>query len=101
MAPLSMKVPADGQNQDPPTAHVMVVDDEPESLRAIERILRTRYRIDDFQENYFVIDSFEQLMAETAPDFAPIYRALADLPELDPGTVLPADTLFAGASAVK
>jgi len=29
-----------------------------------------------YQETYFVIDSFEQLMRETAPDFTPIYARL-------------------------
>ncbi|NNE83765.1 MAG: phenylalanine 4-monooxygenase [Alphaproteobacteria bacterium] len=59
----------------------------------LKRILRTRYRIDDFQETYFVIDSFEQLMGETAPDFAPIYRQVAELAEIEPGDVLPTDIL--------
>src|SRR3546814_10247463 len=38
----------------------------------LERIIRTRYRIDSYQKTYFVIDSFEQLMEATAPDFTPI-----------------------------
>jgi DNA-binding NtrC family response regulator len=42
MTPISIKVPANGQEPEPPTVHVMVVDDEPESLRAIARILRAR-----------------------------------------------------------
>lgn len=62
----------------------------------LKRILRTRYRIDDFQENYFVIDSFEQLMAETEPDFAPIYDELSGLPEIEPGDIQPSDTLVDG-----
>jgi phenylalanine-4-hydroxylase len=33
----------------------------------------TPYR---YQETYFVIDSFDQLMRETAPDFTPIYARL-------------------------
>lgn len=57
----------------------------------LKRILRTRYRIDAFQEAYFVIDSFDQLMAATAPDFAPIYRELAALPAIAPGTLLPGE----------
>ena len=60
----------------------------------LKRVLRTRYRIDDFQQTYFVIDSFEQLMGETAPDFAPIYRELAGLAEFEPGDVQASDTLF-------
>jgi phenylalanine-4-hydroxylase len=42
----------------------------------LERIMRSRYPIDRFQERYFVIDSFDQLMRETAPDFAPLYERL-------------------------
>lgn len=57
----------------------------------LKRILRTRYRIDDFQETYFVIDSFEQLMGETAPDFTPIYHELADLQEIEPDGVQASD----------
>lgn len=70
--------------------------DDPQPNRIafdLKRILRTRYRIDDFQETYFVIDSFEQLMGETAPDFAPIYQEVAELAEIEPGNVLPTDIL--------
>jgi phenylalanine-4-hydroxylase len=42
----------------------------------LERIMRTDYQIDRYQEQYFVIDSFEHLMRETAPDFTPIYARL-------------------------
>jgi phenylalanine-4-hydroxylase len=42
----------------------------------LERIMRTGYQIDRYQERYFVIDSFEQLMRETAPDFTPIYSRI-------------------------
>ena len=42
----------------------------------LERIMRTEYLIDRYQETYFVIDSFEQLMRETAPDFTPLYQRL-------------------------
>lgn len=41
------------------------------------RIMRTDYRIDDYQQNYFVIDSFEQLLRATLDtDFAPLYARL-------------------------
>jgi phenylalanine-4-hydroxylase len=42
----------------------------------LERIMRTGYQIDRFQERYFVIDSFAQLLRETAPDFTPIYERI-------------------------
>jgi len=42
----------------------------------LERIMRSEYSIDRYQETYFVIDSFEELMRETAPDFTPLYARL-------------------------
>ena len=59
--------------------------DDPRPLRLpfdLERAMRTGYQIDRYQEKYFVIDSFEQLMRETAPDFTPIYERLRRLPVL-------------------
>jgi phenylalanine-4-hydroxylase len=61
--------------------------DDPRPIRRpfeLERMLRTEYRIDRYQDCYFVIDSFEQLMRETAPDFTPIYARLRNLPALEP-----------------
>ncbi|HZM35416.1 MAG TPA: phenylalanine 4-monooxygenase [Burkholderiales bacterium] len=42
----------------------------------LERIMSTEYQIDRYQETYFIIDSFDHLMRETAPDFTPIYARL-------------------------
>ena len=43
----------------------------------LERVMRTPYRIDDYQQTYFVIDSFEDLLHQTLDqDFAPIYAAM-------------------------
>jgi phenylalanine-4-hydroxylase len=62
-----------------------VMDDKPARKKfALELALRTDYQIDKYQTTYFVIDSFEQLMRETAPDFAPIYARLRALPALAP-----------------
>ena len=58
---------------------------------ALERIMRTRYRIAPYQKTYFVIDSFEQLMAATEPDFTPIYARLAEQDSIPAGTVLDSD----------
>jgi phenylalanine-4-hydroxylase len=60
----------------------------------LERIMRTRYRIDTFQKTYFVIDSFEQLMDATRPDFTPIYARLATEPSYPAGSVLETDRVF-------
>jgi phenylalanine-4-hydroxylase len=58
------------------------------------RIMRTNYRIDDFQESYFVIDSFDQLFDATRPDFTPYYATLRTTADLEPGTVLASDTVL-------
>ena len=61
--------------------------EDPKPLRLafnLERIMRTAYQIDRYQERYFVIDSFAQLMRDTAPDFKPIYDRLRSLPALKP-----------------
>ena len=60
----------------------------------LERIMRTRYRIDTYQKTYFVIDSFEQLMDATGPDFAPIYERLARLESVPAGDVLDGDRVY-------
>jgi phenylalanine-4-hydroxylase len=60
----------------------------------LERVMRTRYRIDTYQKTYFVIDSFEQLMTATAPDFQPIYERLAARESLPAGDVQDTDAVF-------
>ncbi len=43
----------------------------------LSRVMRTDYRIDDFQQSYFVIPSFDELLRITVEtDFAPLYAAL-------------------------
>jgi phenylalanine-4-hydroxylase len=59
------------------------------------RVMRTRYRIDDYQQTYFVIDSFEQLLRQTLEtDFGPLYDQLGRADAIDPTTVLPTDTVI-------
>jgi phenylalanine-4-hydroxylase len=54
-----------------------VADPKPRRLPFdLERVMRTEYLIDRYQDTYFVIDSFEQLMRDTAPDFTPLYARL-------------------------
>ena len=60
----------------------------------LDRIMRTRYRIDSYQKTYFVIDSFEQLIDATGPDFTPIYERLAPLESIPAGDVLATDTVY-------
>jgi len=60
----------------------------------VKRLLQTHYQIDDFQDNYFVIDSFEQLFNDTYADFTPLYAELKDKPEHKAGTLLDTDKVF-------
>jgi phenylalanine-4-hydroxylase len=61
----------------------------------LKRVMRTRYRIDDYQRNYFVIDSFDDLLRQTLEaDFAPLYADLADTPDIEPGKLLNSDRIF-------
>lgn len=60
----------------------------------LERVMRTRYRIDDYQQVYFVIDSFEDLLRQTIEtDFAPLYARLAAQPDIAPDELLSEDRI--------
>jgi phenylalanine-4-hydroxylase len=57
--------------------------------------MQSKYKIDTFQETYFVIRDFKELFDATAPDFTPYYTELRTRPELSANTVLPIDSLVA------
>jgi phenylalanine-4-hydroxylase len=72
---------------DDPSPHRVALD--------LKRVMRTNYRIDDYQQTYFVIDSYEDLLRQTLQtDFAPLYRELEDRPDLAPGALLPDDRVI-------
>jgi phenylalanine-4-hydroxylase len=58
----------------------------------LPRVMRTRYRIDDFQQSYFVLHNLDELMALAQIDFGPLYAHCAGLPELAPGVLLASDS---------
>ncbi|MGN6288245.1 MAG: phenylalanine 4-monooxygenase [Sphingopyxis terrae] len=61
----------------------------------LARVMRTDYRIDDFQQNYFVIDSLDQLLETTVnTDFAPLYAANAALPPIPIADIMPDDIVI-------
>ncbi len=69
---------------------VFALDDpSPNRIRFdLKRVMRTNYRIDDFQQVYFVIPGFEELLRMTAEtDFAPIYSDLENKSDLAPDAV--------------
>ena len=79
---------------------VFALDDaSPNRVRfSLQRVMRTNYRIDDFQETYFVIGNLDELLGLARIDFAPVYRNVQGQPELEPGTVMPADQVIAQGS---
>ncbi|MET0273396.1 MAG: phenylalanine 4-monooxygenase [Phenylobacterium sp.] len=60
----------------------------------LERTMRTPYRIDDFQQAYFVIPSLQALLDATLQDFAPIYDRLASARDIPIEAILPTDEVF-------
>ncbi len=57
----------------------------------VERVMRTLYKIDSYQETYFVIDDFQQLFDQTTPDFTPLYARLRQATPLAADTLLPGE----------
>ena len=72
---------------DDPSPHRIAFD--------LARVMRTEYRIDDFQQNYFVIPSFGELLRLTVEtDFAPLYERLKWLPDIPVAEVVPEDRVL-------
>lgn len=72
---------------DDPSPHRIAFD--------LERVMRTEYRIDDFQQNYFVIPSFEELLRVTVEtDFAPLYDRILPLPSIPVAKLIDSDTVL-------
>ena len=73
-----------------------VTSPEPQRIRLdLLRAMRTRYKIDTYQQSYFVIDSFEQLFGLTAPDFSPLYERVKGLSDVAANASLPEDQAVA------
>jgi phenylalanine-4-hydroxylase len=67
---------------------------EPQRLPLdIERVMRTRYKIDSYQQTYFVIESIQELFDKTAPDFTPLYERVKTLEQLPAGHAAPDEVL--------
>jgi phenylalanine-4-hydroxylase len=57
----------------------------------LERVMRTEYLIDDFQQSYFVIDSFQKLLDDCYRDFYPLYARIKAAPEIEPHQIVTGD----------
>jgi phenylalanine-4-hydroxylase len=61
----------------------------------LKRLMQTDYRIDDYQQTYFVIDSFEDLLRQTQEtNFGPLYAELGAQGEIGTETILGQDTVI-------
>ena len=73
-----------------------VTSPEPHRLPLqLERAMRTRYKIDTYQQTYFVIDSMQQLLDFAATDFAPLYEKLREQPTIAADVLLPGEAALA------
>ncbi len=71
-------------------------DPSPNRVRFdLQRVMRTNYRIDDFQESYFVVSDLDELLDLAKIDFSPVYAQVRGQPDYAPGQILETDTLLA------
>lgn len=72
-----------------------VTSKEPHRIRLdLQRVMRTRYKIDTFQQTYFVIDSIDDLLCQTSLDFTPLYETIKEQADYAANITLPTDHLF-------
>jgi phenylalanine-4-hydroxylase len=60
----------------------------------LKRLMRTKYIIDDFQQTYFVIDSFEALLEACYQDFGNVYAEVKGEPDFEAHDVAAGDRLM-------
>jgi len=61
----------------------------------LKRVMRTEYRIDDFQQNYFVIPDFDTLLRATVEtDFAPLYADILAQPDIPVAEIVEGDRVI-------
>jgi len=60
----------------------------------LERLMRTPYRIDDFQQVYIVIPSLQALLDATLQDFGAIYARLDGAEDIPIDAILPTDRVY-------
>src|SRR5208283_2378167 len=63
-------------------------------LFELERVMRTKYIISDFQQTYFVIESFETLLRDCDLDFGPLYERLRAAPDIEAHELAPQDRIL-------
>jgi len=77
-------------------SHFALESDSPNRIGFdLKRVMRTDYRIDDFQQNYFVIPSYDALLRATVEtDFAPLYGKILGQPDIPIAEILAGDEVI-------
>jgi phenylalanine-4-hydroxylase len=60
----------------------------------LERVMRTNYVISDFQQTYFVIDSFEALLSACYGNFDALYARLKSAADIAPHELVKSDRVL-------
>lgn len=60
----------------------------------LERVMRTKYIIDDFQQTYFVINSFETLLETCYRDFGHVYGAVKAATDIEAHELVEGDEVL-------
>lgn len=79
-----------------PKESVFCLEDASPNKVALDlpRVMRTKYIIDDFQQTYFVIDSFEGLLEMCYDDFSDVYAEVRDLPDIEAHELVDTDEVL-------
>ena len=64
----------------------------------LERVMRTKYIIDDFQQTYFVIDSFEDLLSVCYQDFGDAYQHVKNASPIEAHELVEGDDIISRGS---
>jgi phenylalanine-4-hydroxylase len=84
-----------GMMSSPAEAIFALEDSSPNRIAFdLERVMRTKYSIDDFQKTYFVVDSFERLLSDCYQDFGPIYDRLRSAADVEAHALLAPDRII-------
>lgn len=72
-----------------------LVDESPNRIGFdLQRLMRTKYIIDDFQQTYFVIDSFDALLEACYKDFGSVYSDVKGEPDYEAHEVASGDAVL-------
>jgi len=94
--PKGLRIYGAGISSSADESHFALEDLSPNRIRFdLERVMRTSYRIDDFQQTYFVIKSYDELFRATVDtDFAPLYDRLGSGPQYTPEDIASGDAVI-------